>query len=1148
MTFDSQGLGESDLGKDANVLIMELNKGFQSTNIGIQCKTIAQFPSVLEKYPFPVVINSILLKITQIFCNGNNYLRLCILRACTECRIHFKKLTVCEDIIRKLLPFTESNDPTVRALTLRLFGILHEITREHLGVHHAILKQIESHYEVESDAAVWACHTIAPISSVFAGSLCPILCKLLNNLSTDMDTKLKLLHLGKHMHHNSSVAEKMLGTYNTTDFVSGILDTLTILETRAPLHVHSQIDLLIKRLSTEFRPQVRQSILWNLITLAENVSHHFDKSHFLELSSIYHAENCSKMDKVLILQIFFCLTTSFHSVEFLTLPSKESDYTPVDCITSALKDTSSQLLIRAIQLACKLTILKGEKDQGENDKPSCESCTKCEILFEFKPEQLISLLLHYFTISTNKEGEENRKTHWYLYDHEISINDLKCTYNLLVEFFSTFPSYAFQLHKMSFLKGIRLDGAIRTGLLCQFLCTMYARLSQYLFLDSSTGDGDIQFEQLNYSSVLSRLISPVQDDDLSCSSSSTQDSVTSSVLAAVGLVFQLTGGIPLTQKEQTLLMYTVTKFLGEKIGTGSLGYHLSPWIAYQLARQANRYGQHEFAGRLYEKLSFSTLTEKSYFWISGLYEFSQMESKLINLARSLEIDVQRTLIQYIPELCPPSQNTKTISSSSTTTKKTNSWIGKLIIGLRNAAEEACKIQTTIMCVGGSDGRWFQAKYIQIRSLLLTNLSNLCSSVHYALKIGRWSGSIMMNQSSQNEAIDGVMSTTTSQNLVWLSSCVESWNDLSQEISKLRAQCLDADLETHRHLEAITQLVEFFTEVLNLIDGSGYSSRSFCLREYFSSGSEINSNHTYESDPYGKAVSLLKVSMIQYFPDGNTPSIREWIPVLIFKLVQVASHWPRFFFHRLQTTTVRLVLLPKAGSNPDDILTISSDVCHMVQVMGVVQQRSRQALLCRIKAVEIAVNVNEICPETIRNGQFTKLGSIFSTQKVAQLKGDYFHCEFCIRFPQCQVANTISSGTVVRQNDRIFCIHAHPSLIDSLGSHWDLSANAGASDESVLVRVESLPPPATLPIHASNSSEHQQHCHPNSQGTNEVIQSIPASSNSISVSAATTIDSSSHISSQKSELTKSKIASRSLDSWKSSVKNRSKKIGGNLKLS
>nr|CAH8840086.1 unnamed protein product [Trichobilharzia regenti] len=348
MTFESQGLSESDLGKDANVLIMELNKGFQSTNLGIQCKTIAQFPSVLEKYPFPVVINSILLKITQIFCDGNNHVRLCILRACAECRTHFKKLTVCEDIIRKLLPFTESNDPTVRALTLRLFGILDEITREHLGVHHAILKQIESHYEVESDAAVWACHTIAPISSVFAGSLCPILCKLLNDLSTDTDTKLKLLHLGKHMHHNSTVSEEirrclieMLNTYNTTNFVSAILDTLTTLETRAPLHVHSQIDLLLKRLSIEKRPQVRQSVLWNLITLAENIPHHFDKPHFLELSSIYHGESCSKLDKVLILQIFFCLTTSFHSMEFLTLPSGQLDtvkcYTPVDCIKKLYK-------------------------------------------------------------------------------------------------------------------------------------------------------------------------------------------------------------------------------------------------------------------------------------------------------------------------------------------------------------------------------------------------------------------------------------------------------------------------------------------------------------------------------------------------------------------------------------------------------------------------------------------------------------------------------------------------------------------------------------------------------------------------------------------------------------------------------------------
>ncbi|CAH8505016.1 unnamed protein product [Schistosoma rodhaini] len=1189
MTFNTQGPSESDLGKDANVLIMELNKGFQSTNLGIQCKTIAQFPSVLEKYPFPVVINSILLKITQIFCDGNNYLRLCILRACTECRTHFKKLTVCEDIIRKLLPFTESNDPTVRALTLRLFGILNEITRDHLGVHHAILKQIESHYEVESDAAVWACHTVAPISSVFAASLCPILCKILNNLSVDMGTKLKLLCLGKHMHHNSVVAEEirhcltaMLETYNTTDFVTGILDTLTVLETRAPLHVHVQINLLIKRLSFDQRPQLRQSVLWNLLTLAENVSHHFEKSHILELSSLYHGENCSKMDKSLILQIFYCLTTSFHSVEFLTLPSgKESNsvsyYTPVDCIKSALKDASSAyLLVHAIQLACKLTILKGESDQLKyTDDKIGEICIDDDnIEFQFKPGQLIQLLLHHFSTPNNEEGGDisKQKPLWYLYDSQIPVDDLKCIYNLLVEFFSTFPSYASQLHKMNFLEGIKLDGAISTGLLCQFLCTMHAKLSQFLFLNPSitTVDNDMKSVQLNYSNVLSKLTNSIHENGLSPSSfTSTQDCVTS-VLATVGLVFQLTGGSPLTQREQTILMHSVAKCLGEKISSsntsiGSSGYRLSPWIVYQLARQGNRYGQHEFAGKLYEKLSSLAITEKSYFWLTALSEFSQMECKLINLTRNLEIDVQQTISTSNSPVDQPTQPT-------VLTKKP--WVAKLILGLRTASEEACKLQTTIMCVGGSDGRWFQAKYIQIRSLLLINLSNLCSTAYHALRIKRWCGSIFMNQScrtdssqfqtaqcvsTNNNNDSNSINMNTSSNLVWISSCVESWNNLSQEISNLRAQCLDADLETHRHLEAITQLVEFFNELLSLIDGSSYSLKFSCIEEYFSSRHGSNSFHTYESDPYGKIVPVLRTLIKEYFPNttNNTPSVREWLPIIIFKVVQLATHWPRFFFQRLQTTTVRLVLLPKAGSNPDDVLTISNDICHMVQVMGVVQQRSRltkQTLLRRITAVQIIINVNEISPETIKTNQFTKLNCIFSTKKTAQLKGDYFHCEFCIRFPQSElnnipfsssVENVMTTAAGVRQNDRIFCIHAHPILIDDLGSYWDLSANAGASDESVLVRVESLPPGA-LSTHALNPSD--QHHHPqrsDSQETNENLQTIGSHQPSSSISAT---DASSHSFHQKSNFSKSKIVSRSLDGWKSPPKNRSRRITSHLKSS
>ncbi|VDP88735.1 unnamed protein product [Echinostoma caproni] len=144
-------MNESDLGKDANVLIMELNKGLQSPNLGEQCKAIAQFPNLLEKYPFPMVVNSIFLKIAQIFCDG-------------------------------------------------LFGTLSRITSEHIGVHHAILKQIDSHYEVESDAAIWSSHQLASMSRLTVRVIqlaCKLLVLLANSQPSEMDGSVCGLGLGE---------------------------------------------------------------------------------------------------------------------------------------------------------------------------------------------------------------------------------------------------------------------------------------------------------------------------------------------------------------------------------------------------------------------------------------------------------------------------------------------------------------------------------------------------------------------------------------------------------------------------------------------------------------------------------------------------------------------------------------------------------------------------------------------------------------------------------------------------------------------------------------------------------------------------------------------------------------------------------------
>ncbi|VDQ08448.1 unnamed protein product [Trichobilharzia regenti] len=103
-------------------------------------------------------------------------------------------------------------------------------------------------------------------------------------------------------------------------------------------------------------------------------------------------------------------------------------YTPVDCIKSALQDTSSHLLIRAIQLACKLTILKGDGGQLENSDTDC--CTDYETSFNFEPKQLIQLLLYHFNLSGNKKEEKgSMEMLWYLHDKDIPISDLKVSVN-----------------------------------------------------------------------------------------------------------------------------------------------------------------------------------------------------------------------------------------------------------------------------------------------------------------------------------------------------------------------------------------------------------------------------------------------------------------------------------------------------------------------------------------------------------------------------------------------------------------------------------------------------------------------------------------------------------------------------------------------
>lgn len=61
-----------------------------------------------------------------------------------------------DEFIRRVHSVIHSNDPIARAVTLRTFGAVAAIIPERQQVHHSIRRSLDSHDNVEVEAAIYA--------------------------------------------------------------------------------------------------------------------------------------------------------------------------------------------------------------------------------------------------------------------------------------------------------------------------------------------------------------------------------------------------------------------------------------------------------------------------------------------------------------------------------------------------------------------------------------------------------------------------------------------------------------------------------------------------------------------------------------------------------------------------------------------------------------------------------------------------------------------------------------------------------------------------------------------------------------------------------------------------------------------------------
>ncbi|KAJ6666941.1 hypothetical protein lerEdw1_018943 [Lerista edwardsae] len=239
------GYGEQEL--DANSALMELDKGLRSGKLGEQCEAVVRFPRLFQKYPFPILINSAFLKLADVFRVGNNFLRLCVLKVTQQSEKHLEKILNVDEFVKRVFSVIHSNDPVARAITLRMLGSMASIIPERKNAHHSIRQSLDSHDNVEVEAAIFAAANFSAQSKDFAGGICNKISEMIQGLATPVDLKLKLIPILQHMHHDASLAssarqllQQLVTSYPSTKMVIVSLHTFTLLAASSLVDIPKQ--------------------------------------------------------------------------------------------------------------------------------------------------------------------------------------------------------------------------------------------------------------------------------------------------------------------------------------------------------------------------------------------------------------------------------------------------------------------------------------------------------------------------------------------------------------------------------------------------------------------------------------------------------------------------------------------------------------------------------------------------------------------------------------------------------------------------------------------------------------------------------------------------------------------------------------------
>lgn len=598
--------------KDANSLLVELDRGLQSSNIGDQSEAVVRFSKLFQKYPLPIIINAACLKLSEAFRNGSNFIRVQICEVFDLNESHLSKIYSVDDFFRNIFTVTTSNDPIARSITLLTLGHIAPIVSEYKSIHHCICSSLESSFECELNATIACAAKFVKQSSEFACNIYPRMVSILDSDSSSHEVKLRALSVLDHGFYNANDAMTVrvflidiISKSKIKKLTCACLTLTTKIAYTSLSHITPQINLLLKIFLTAPQRCIKVNALRNLSLLAEKSPHIWESPQVESLT--YYVESAIKASRdsqdYQYLGPILAIFSNLLSCKCNFISSTEKNRIFLVSFKLTLDSKNTLLYPKAFELLAAMAEERSTTSKEEDISDSFDV---------FKAVR--AYITHSFSINSNVETTTNGNANDELAKDD-TLSSPKIVFRHLVTICRQSSDYCRDLMKL--IIGLISNHNTASGSFCPYITELMCALLQ------TCEDGAI-----------------TPSDTWKIIKSKSPEMTQTNFLNLCVLHFQ------------------AARLAHENIKSVDLVDKVTHshdlWFSYKVMRQAMRYGQYFVAESICESLHDQVTTDTMDFYFKSLRRICAAESCLISSTESDQIDLhlKESLALYEEALSP----------------------------------------------------------------------------------------------------------------------------------------------------------------------------------------------------------------------------------------------------------------------------------------------------------------------------------------------------------------------------------------------------------------------------------------------------------------------------------------------------------------